>query len=737
MKKLLTTACLFVVTTIVIVSLLARFVSAQETKLGEREVMYQRYVNFSATFKPPVQPHWMTDGSSFWYAEGGPANSVIYKIDPKANTKTPLFDSVRLRHALAPLIGHEPPYQGLPFEEFTFLDGEKAVKFSVEKKAFVLQLDSYSIAPVSEEEKSRLEPGASEVLSPDRRWFAGVKDYNIYVRSTDDGRTLPLTDDGIKGYNWVEVEAKMWSPDSSKLVVMKVDSRQVPSMPIVHWLKPTVEVEWMSWRRADGPLGTREVFIADILSKRQIHINTGNDPDRRLFILGWQPDGSRLYFLRMDREYKKLELMAADPVTGAARTILTETQKTFVAGFQYGWSGGFDLLQDGKRFLWMSERDGWNHLYLYNIDGSLIRRLTEGTSPVVRLVGVDEKTGWVYFTAHVDRQRPYDTHLCRVNLDGKNFTQLTETSGQHYVSVAPSKEFFEEWNSSVDRPGAMELRRADGKLLQTLSKDNVNGLKELKWRPPEEFVVKAADGKTDLYGVLYTPYDFDPNKKYPVIDFIYAGPQAAVVPQFFMGNWFRGAQAMAQLGFVTFVVDGRGTPDRGKAFQDVVYGNLGRYEIPDHVATLKQLAEKRPYMDLNRVGITGYSWGGHFALRAMLLAPEVYHVGVAGAGDTDLYNHLPNDVEPWLGQPQKNKEAYDYGSNYWLAGNLEGKLLLIHGTSDDNVPFSVTMRMVDALIRAGKFFDLIVLPEENHGSVARSTYVRDATRRYFQEHLKP
>ena len=291
-------------------------------------------------------------------------------------------------------------------------------------------------------------------------------------------------------------------------------------------------------------------------------------------------------------------------------------------------------------------------------------------------------------------------------------------------------------HTSVNRPLAAELRRADGKLLQTLSKANIDALSELKWRPPDEFVVKAADGKTDLYGVLYQPYDFDANKKYPVIDFIYAGPQAAVVPQTFMGN-FGAPQVMAQLGFVTFIVDGRGTPGRGKEFQDVVYGNLGRYEIPDHVAALKQLAEKRPYMDLNRVGIRGYSWGGHFALRAMLQAPEVYHVGVAGAPDTDLYNHIPNDVEPWLGQPQKNKEAYDYGTNYWLAGNLKGKLLLVHGTSDVNVPFSVTMRMVDALIRAGKFFDLVVVPEGSHSSTAGPTYAWEAARRYFHEHLKP
>jgi dipeptidyl-peptidase-4 len=723
-------------------AVIAGFVSAQETKESEREAMYRRYLEFPSKVKSAsVQPHWMADGSSFWYAEGAAGSTVIYKVDPKANTRIPLFDSGRLRKALTPALGHEPPYQGLPFEEFSFLNAEKAVEFAVEDKEFVLQLDTYSITRarvLSEDDRNHLKPRAREVLSPDRSWFAGVQDYNIYLRSTADGRTMQATSDGIKGYNWdysdyFEEEAR-WSPDSRQLAVMKMDSRQADSMPIVHWLTPKVDLRWWSWPRADGHLETNELFIIDIRSKRQVRINTGDEPDHRIWILGWGPNGSELHFLRMDREYKKLELMAADPASGATRIVLTETQKTFVRGFQYGWPGGFDLLPDGKRFLWMSERDSWNHLYLYRLDGSFIRHLTEGTFPVDRVIAVDEKTGWVYFTAHADRQRPYDTHLYRVNLEGKNFTRLTETTGQHDIQFAPSKEFFLDTHSSVTRPPVVELRRADGKLLRTLAAANTqytDALNELQLRLPEEFVVKAADGKTDLFGVLYHPYDFDPGKKYPVIDFIYAGPTDVAVPQTFTSNF---AQAVAQLGFVTLSVDGRGTPDRGKEFQDVVYGNLGRYEIPDHVAALKQLAEKRRYIDLNRVGIVGRSWGGHFALRAMLQAPEVYQVGVAGAPDIDLYDHLPNDVEPWLGQPHKNKAAYDYGSNYWLAGNLRGKLLLIHGTSDVNVPFSVTMRMADALIRAGKFFDLIVLPEGTHRS---SDYSREATRRYFQEHLKP
>jgi dipeptidyl aminopeptidase/acylaminoacyl peptidase len=287
----------------------------------------------------------------------------------------------------------------------------------------------------------------------------------------------------------------------------------------------------------------------------------------------------------------------------------------------------------------------------------------------------------------------------------------------------------------VDRPPAVDFRRADGTLLQVLSKAKIDALvNELKWRPPEEFVVKAADGTTDLYGVLFKPHDFDPNKKYPVIDQIYGA--LSVVPHGFTGG--RWARAIAQLGFIVFIVDNRGTDGRGREFfRSTGFAQLGRHEIPDHVATLKQLAETRPYMDLGRVGLFGGSHGGYMTIRSMLLAPDVYHVGVAASPLTDLAAHWA--TESRMGPIEKNKEAYTYTSNLRLADQLKGKLLLTHGTSDVNVPFSHTMRMIEALIRAGKSYDLLVLPGQGHDVAEESMagYEMEAIRRYFQEHLKP
>ena len=736
---------------------------SQDAKQSERLSMFYRYLRFASLVKGgSIQPHWMADGNSFWYAEGFPDKTVVYKVDPKANAKELLFDTERLRQALTPLMRHELPYKGLPFKEFTFVDGEKAIKFSVEGKEFICQLDTYKISavpPLSKDEKSRSvprfvregimagSPDVMEVLSPDRRWFLGAKNHNLYLRSTSDGRSEPLSTDGIKDYEW-DVQGARWSPDSFKVGTLKIDSRKVLLVPLVHWLKPTEQVEWRHFTKAGGPMPQIELFIVNILSKEQVRVDTGREPDQYIFILSWRPDGSELLFIRMNRTWKKLELMAADPETGSSRIILTESQKTFV--LPLGRSGsGFTLFKDGKRFIWISERDGWAHLYLYDINGTLIKKLTKGNFPVVRITAVDEKEGWVYFTAHAEK-RIYDTHLYRVNFEGKGYKRLTELPGQHDVSpylsslfgyyvgiqFSPSRKFFLDTHSSADRPPRVELRKADGTLLQTLSKANIDELKALKWKPPEEFVVKAADKKTDLYGILYKPYDFDPNKKYPVIDSIYNGPQTTTVPRTFIDSWSIIPQGLAQLGFIVFVVDGRGTPERGKEFQDVVYGNFGRNEIPDHVSALKQLAEERPYMDLTKVGILGGSWGGYMTVRAMVLAPDVYHVAVASYPVVDLYDQMALAIEPYMGLPQGNREGYEYGSSLRLADELKGKLLLIHGTSDVNATFSATMKMVEALIRAGKPVDLIVMPDQDHSISGKSAVYRiEATRRYFQEHL--
>jgi dipeptidyl aminopeptidase/acylaminoacyl peptidase len=726
---------------------------AQDSTRAEHEAMYRRY----ADYHPPrgARVHWRMEDGSFWYTSDRPEGTLVYLVDPAKNARSILIDGERLRQALRLKLGHDLPESAIPFDGLTLAADGKSATFAMGDDDYELDLGTYGVirlrarsgdAPplrrtqwASPRYYGATADGCCELRSPDGRWIAGEKHYNLFIRSADDGQVVQSTDDGLKDFDWDFDEYfsdVKWSPDSSRLAAWKVDSRQLNSLPIVHWVKQRKEeVEWVRWRRLDEPLERRELFVVDRPSGKRTRIDLGDGSEMLFEILGWRSDGSKLFLLRTDRYSRTLALLEADPATGAVRVVVTETSETFVRSMQFGTlapplADGFALLGDEKRFLWLSERDGWNHVYLYGIDGRLVRRLTDGEFPVDRVVAVDEKSRWVYFMAHPDLQRPYDTHLCRVDLDGRHFKRLTVATGQHEIEFAPSKKYFIDVHSSVDRPMTSELRTADGTLLQVLDRDDFASSRDLRWRPPEEFTVKADDGKTDLYGVLYKPYDFDPSRKYPVVEFIYSDFQHVVTPKTFASSFqfYSGAPIkLAQLGFITIAVDARGTPGRGKKFLDDAFGNWGRREIPDHVAVLRHLAEKRPYMDMERVGIHGYSWGGYFALRAMLLAPDVYRVGVAGAGP----------VRGWVGRPEPGREEYEYSSNLPLAGNLRGKLLLIHATSDVNVPFSATMQVADALIRAGKFFDLIVIPEEGHPLGPRAGYVEEAMRRYFVDNLRP
>jgi len=745
---------LFIITTLVY---------AQEEKQSEREKLYFQYATMwldsyarekLANYYVKggvVEPHWMTDGNSFWYAEGAPENTIIYKVDPRANTKEPLFDTCCLRKALAAVLGHEPSIKGIPFKIFTFVNDEKAVKFKIEEGEFILQLGNYNItqAPtVSVSAKDQWGPKGRELLSPDGQLVATIKEHNLWLRSTSDGSEVQITKDGIKDYEW-DLYVAQWSPDSLRLALVKYDFRVAPKMPIVRWLKTPEDVEWIPYDRPGFPICKEELFIIEIPSRKRLRIDTG-ELNRYLMPLEWSSDGAELFYRRMDRWVKRYDLMGADSSTGSSRIIHTEVTKTFFYTAPFTWVGKVTFLSDGKRFIYASEEDGWAHLYLYDFEGNLIRQLTKGALEVTRLVTVDEATGWIYFAARVEGYRPYDDHLFRVNLEGQGFKRLTEAPADHdsagiwrdvrpqMIQFSPSKEFFLDTYSTVNQPPVVELRRADGTLLQVLSRANIDVLlEELKWIPPEEFVVKAADGETDLHGALYKPYNFDLDKKCPVIEMI---DDAANVPHTFTSNWPGWlAHALAQQGFIVFLVNARGTEGRGKEFRDVFFRNeFVGYSIVDHVATIKQLAERRPYIDLDRVGVYGYSGGGTLPILAMLQAPEVYHVGISGAPYmVDPYRAGAEWIEPYLGLPQDNPEGYEKASLHKLAGNLKGHLLLIHGTSDDACPFSHTMKMVDALIRANKPFDLLVFPEGTHMGVFQEPYYLDAVRRYFVEHLKP
>ncbi len=625
--------------------------------------------------------------------------------------------------------------------EYTVQEGETQVRFQVDpeqKTCLRLPVPTPASQPLTET-ASTLEPRSfpwllgnplQESLSPDGKWFLGVEAYNLYLRSTIDGTIHRLTQDGSADSSWDALGAR-WSPDGKYLAARLVFIGDMLPLPVLHWLEKPEAIEMVRFARAGDPAWNNELVVIDIETGACQKIETGAVPPDYLNIVGFLP--GEIVFAVSDRLCKQLNLMAGDLQSGRSRLILAEKHATF-HNYQFFDPLPITPLSDGQHFIWLSERDGWSRLYLYDLQGHELACLNQGPYSVYQVTALDESAGWVYFTALADK-RTYDLHLYRVRLDGSGFTQLTAASGNHEIQFSPSKRFFLDTHSTVDRPLATELRSADGTFIQELVEMDISPLLAAGWQPPQEFWVKAADGVTDLHGVLYKPGNFDASVRYPVIEYIYGGPHTLDVPNSFYAYSF--LEALAQVGFVVYVVDGRGTIGRGKAFQDMCYGQVGQHEIPEHVHVLRQLLAAHPYMDPERVGIFGLSMGGYNTLRAMLTAPEIYKVGIATCAPPRLEDQAWAYIERFMGSlPQDQPAAYQKGSCFEMVGNLQGRLLLIHGTIDTNAPIAHTFQLMQAFIEAGKPVDMLIVPEQPHLFQGKSSqYWLDAIRRYFQEHL--
>ncbi len=725
-----------------------------------RQTVFERYLDFAALVQgAAIEPHWLADGSSFWFAEGGPADRVIWHVNPAANTKEPLFDVPRLRAAIAAAIGHEPPYTGVPFEAFQLTPDGATATFALEGRGFRLDMATYRVEPQplpAATMAAHVTPGtfprhsyfgmaipSPEVRSPDGKWYATLIDENVALRSAADGSTRVLTTNGSFDDAWDVESTRLtlgaglsiayvpftpWSPDSLKLFATQTDRSKLPRKGELRYMETIERVISRPFAAAGGHLDHVRPYVLHILSGEQIAVEVDTE-DFYFSQLGWLPDSSEVLFARFSRDFKSVDIMAANALNGSVRTLFTETEATFVKiqhdVISFG-NTGFTALPDGSGFLWESTRDGWNHLYLYGNDGRLLRQLTRGDFPVLDVQKIDQENGWVYFTAHGERPRVYDTHLYRVALDGGPVQQLTEDEGQHAARFSPSLAYFLDMHSSPGRPPRVDLRAADGALIRTLAEADISTLESLGWTPTVEFSVKAADGETDLWGVMHKPYDFDPKRKYPVLEQLYAGPQIVATDRSFSLGLSKSQnlpRAMAQLGYVVVTLDGRGTPERSKAFQDVIYRSWGRNEIADHAAAIRQLGERHPFMDLDRVGIWGHSWGGYYALAALAQAPDLYRAAVSSAPGYNPYSSLL--YEPYLDLPSRAKEAYEFASPYRLAPQVKGKLMLVGGLADF-ATFPEFMRMSRALIDVGIDHEQVVLPEEGHGytGVAEDYFIR-------------
>lgn len=740
----------------------------------DQEAAYQRYLDFGSLIEGGrVTPNWMPDGNSFWYADGGPQHTIIHRVDPAAGRVEQLFDTPRLRAALTDALGHEPAGLGVPFRQLAFV-GPSSVQFTVEGQTLVLDLDTYAVerqrtpSPlglvsylVSEVERVTPRTFIREVfqglgprpfpesLSPDGQWFVGLDNHNLTLRATVDGRVVPITDDGTEFEQW-DVETTLWnpwSPDSQRLVVARISSHGMPRIPTIKWLKPLEEAEFIPTMLAGGELYDTRLHIVDLHTRTPMPVEQDTTADYYYRVLTWLPDGSEVVFARYSRLMDRVDIQATDALTGAVRTLATDVSETFVTHHHdsvWGSRTGFSLLPDASGFILVSERDGWRHLYLYDLDGNLVRRLTEGGFPVEAVVGVDQESGWVYFTAQTDPERPYDLHLNRVTLDGTDRMQLTEGNGRHNVTLSPSRGYFVDTYSSVDTPPRSVLRRADGEQVLTLSEADIGRLEEVGWTPPREVVVKAGDGETDLWVTMYLPYDFDPSRRYPVVEYIYGGPQTTWRPMDFGGEQFPGLgsdiarvgnfnRALANLGFVVVILDGRGTPGRSKAFHDVIVRNWGKPVIDDHATAIRQLIERFDFLDGNRVAIMGASWGGYHSTRAILQEPDLYKVCISEVPGYDMYAfHL---YEPYLGMPQENHEYYEAANVFRMAPGLKGKLLLTGGINDTGTQADL-FQMSEVLVRAGIQHDMMVYANTGHGAFGQTgEYNMELKKNYLVEHL--
>lgn len=729
---------------------------------SDRDQLFASYLNFPDLVRGgAATPHWLADETRFWYAQGEPDARVVYVVDPQAGTHEPLFDVERLRAALADHLGHQAPSAGVPFADFAYDEASGRVSFELEGRELTLDLASYAISqPLfprtpAERERDRVrlvrrphmtgQPDVYESRSPDGRWIVGQEGGNLTLRATVDGRTRLLTSDGDVGEacGW-DVASVSWAPDSSRFVVARRDERAVPRLPIVHWLKKNEEVEWVRYSKTGEALPQTRLSVIEVVSGGQTPLDTGDQPDEQLIPIAWSPDSRELTVLATGRAFTYVRVLRAGAFSGATRQQLREEYRAHLPGSFGDPEHLITVLADGG-FIWLAADDGWPHLYLHGANGARLRQLTRGAFPVTRVVAVDERAGWVYFLAHPEEARPYDTHLCRVDLQGERFQRLTEADGQHQVVFAPSQQVFVDTHSSLDRPPVTELRRGDGSLLRVLSEADISALERIPWRPPEEFVALAADGETEVHGVIYLPPDFDPARRYPLVEIIYGGAQIAVVPRTFAAERLgtvvgltNFARALSAVGFVSFIVDTPGTPGRSQAFHDVSHGSFGQRVIADHAAVVRQLGAARPYLDLERVGIVGGSWGGYNTLRALVQAPETYKVGIVCNGVGDLVDHMASAGEAVMGLPSDDPEGYAAASSFERIDAVTGKVLIVGSTNDINATFSATMKMVDAFTRANKPYDLLLLHEQNHHPKGPTkAYWVNRMRAYFEEHLQP
>ncbi len=719
-------------------------------------------------------PTWLPDGR-VWYRDHGARGTTFVLVDPAKRTKAPAFDQVKLAAALQPLTGSTivDPNQ-LPITGFQLSNNDKTVELTGFSESIVCDLVGSGVCrivgPAQPTARSRRHRPAGSVagvdVSPDGQKAAFIRDWNLWVRDLSSGKETQLTKDGVPNFGYATDNAGwthsdnpilVWSPDSKRIATFQQDQRKTGEMYLSNVTAGHPTLTTLKYPLpGDTDVTMIERVILDLSPAKVIRLKMPPDQHRSTLCddvsckggsgwddVEWSADSKQLAFVSTSRDHKQEWMRIADAKNGDVRDVMNEHVATF---FESGNDKvNWHYLSASNELLWFSERDGWGHLYLYDAaTGKLKNQITHGDWNVTQVLGIDQKTRTLYFRG-VGRESgndPYYSMYYRVGFDGSNLQLLTPERADHVITPSPDNRFFVDTYSTPTQPQVTVLRDATGQTVLDVAREDITRLKAAGWIPPVQIQVKARDGVTDLYGFLFRPTNFSTDAKYPIIDHVYPGPQ---------GGWgglscgsrdFTPAhgdlQSLAELGFIVVCIDGEGTAFRSKAFHETYFANLGDDTIPDQVTGLKQLGERYPWIDLPHAGIFGHSGGGNATVAAMFHFPDFFKVGIAESGNHDNRVYEDDWAEKWAGLLVPNPDGtsnYTHQANQETAGNLKGHLLLAHGTSDDNVPPANTLLVVDALIKANKDFDLLLIPNVQHGYGEASQYMTRRRWDYFVRYL--
>jgi dipeptidyl aminopeptidase/acylaminoacyl peptidase len=717
-----------------------------------------------------VDANWLTEGR-FWYRAQVAAGFEFRLVTPSARRIAPAFDHTRLAAALTSVADTTANPRDLPFQEISFSTRLDSVSFDVGQRRFRCDVRGNACVAAGAAQSpgrgrgagrggrggggGRGNAGPPVVLSPDGTKAAFIRDWNLWVRDVASRQETQLTTDGVENFGYATDNAGwrrsdrpmlLWSPDSRKIATQQQDERNVNEMYLLRTKVGAPELtRWKYPFPGDSAVAMVHRVVIDVPGRRVVRLQM--PPDFHRATLGddismddynWSPDGSRLALVSTGRDHKDAVLKVADATTGEVRTVMREVEET-----HYESRTGWRVLWEANEVLWYSQRDDWGNLYLYDLQtGELKNRVTTGEGPVTQITRLDDKARTLWFAANGREpgQDPYFQHYYRVGLDGRGVVSLTPANGHHSVQVSPDGRYLVDTYARPDAPPVVELRDANGRLVMPIEQADISALVAAGWKPPTPIRVKAADGATDLYGLMFTPANLDSTRKYPIINNAYPGPQSGSTGSRSFTAARGDRQALAELGFVVATIDGRGTPGRSKSFHDHYYGAMGRDNtIPDQVAGMQDLARQYPFIDIDKAAMWGHSGGGFITAGAMFRFPDFFKVGIAESGNHDQRNYEDDWGERYQGllaRTPDGSDSYAPEANQLLAENLKGKLMLAHGTMDANVPASNTELVVDALIKANKDFDLVMIPNAGHGFGAASNYMMRRRWDYFVRWLQ-